>query len=189
MPILHARMLAPVFMLGALSSFGCDGNGSSSDPVNGVGPSPFASEPFDSRGAGSRPPSSDLFVNRSAMVQPDVIQTQRVGEAFCPGRPPFVAPFNVVMQGDGRPDLFLSDVQMQFVDTAGTRSGTLRLGRPELAIRFGSTTFPAFGTRTLPLSFPFGCGSFLPTGTLTVIVLVGDSRGREHRTVANLPVR
>ena len=85
--------------------------------------------------------------------------------------------------------MFLSDVQMQFVDTAGIRSGTLRLGRPELATRFGSTTFPAFGTRTFPFSFPFGCGGFLPTGTLTVIVLAGDSRGREHRTVAHLPVR
>ena len=189
MRILHACMLAPLFMLGVLSSFGCDGDGSSTDPVFVAGPSPLASGPFDPRGAGSRPPSSGLFVNRLDMVQPALIRTQRVGEAFCPGRPPFLAPFNVVMQGDGRPDVFLSDVQMQFVDTAGIRSETLRLGRPELATRFGSTTFPAFGARTLPFSFPFGCGSFLPTGTLTVIVIAGDSHGREERTVAHLPVR
>ena len=189
MPILHARTLAAVFILGVLSSFGCDGSGSASDLVNGVGPSPVASAPLDSRGVAPRPSSSGLFVNRGAMVQPALIQAQRVGEAFCPGRPPFLAPFNVVMQGDGRPDLFLSDVQMQFVDTAGIRSETLRLGRPELATRFGSTKFPAFGTKTLPFSFAFGCGNFLPTGTLTVIVLAGDSRGREERTVAHLPVR
>jgi len=189
MRILHARMLAPVVMLGVLSSFGCDGNGTTTDLVNGVGPSPLPSEPFDSRGVGSRPPSSGLFVNGSDMVQPDLVRAQRVGEAFCPGRPPFLAPFNVVMQGNGRPDVFLSDVQMQFVDSAGIRSETLRLGRPELATRFGSTTFPAFGTRTLPFSFPFGCGSFLPTGTLTVMVLAGDSRGREERTVAHLRTR
>jgi hypothetical protein len=189
MRILHACMLAPVVMLGVLSSFGCDGSGSASDLVNGAGPSPVASDPFDSRGAGPRPPSSGIFVNRGDMVQPALIRAQRVGEAFCPGRPPFHAPFNVVMHGDGRPDVFLSGVQMQFVDTAGIRSETMMLSRPELVTRFGSTTFPAFGTRAFPFSFQFGCGSLLPTGTLTVIVLAGDSRGREQRTVAHLPVR
>jgi hypothetical protein len=187
MRTLHARMLAPVVVLGALSSFGCDGN--DSVLVNSAGPSRFASEPFDSRGMAPRPSSSRLYVNSADMVQPGLVRAQRVGEALCPGRPPFVAPFNVVMQGDGRPDMFLSDVEMQFVDTAGIRSETLRFGRPELATRFGSTTFPATGIRTLPFSFPFGCGSFLPTGTLTVIVIAGDSRGREERTVARLPVR
>ena len=189
MRILHARMLAPVVVLGVLSSLGCDGSGSAGNLVNGTGPSPFPSEPFDSRGVALRPRSSALFVNGSDMVEPDLVRAQRVGDAFCPGRPPFLAPFNVVMQGDGRPGLFLSDVQMQFVDTAGIRSETLRLGRPELATRFGSTTFPAFGVRTLPFSFPFGCGNFLPTGTLTVMVLAGDSRGREERTVAHLRTR
>lgn len=189
MPILHARMLAPLLILGVLSSFGCDDNGSASDRDTVVGPSRFFSGPFDSRGVGPRPPSSGLFVNRSTMVEPALIQVQRVGEAFCPGRPPFLAPFNLVMQGDGRSDLFLSNVQMQFVDTVGIRSGTLALGRPELSTRFGSTTLPAFGRRAFPFSVPFGCGSFLPSGTLTVTVLAGDSRGRELRTVAHLPVR
>jgi hypothetical protein len=189
MPILHARVLAPLFIFGVLSSFGCDDNGSPSASLNAVGPSPFSSGSFDSRRFGPRPPSSGLFVNRATMVQPVLIQAQRVDDAFCPGRPPFLAPFNVVVQGDGRSDVFLSDVQMQFVDTAGIRAGTLRLGRPELAVRFGSTTFPAFGTRTLPFSFPFGCASGLTSGTLSVIVVAGDMRGREHRTVAHLPVR
>ena len=85
MRILHARRRAPLFIVGVLSSFGCDGNGSAGDLVNSVGPSPFASEPFDSRGVGSRPSSSGLFVNGSDMVQPALIQAQRVGDAFCPG--------------------------------------------------------------------------------------------------------
>ena len=187
MRILHACMLAPVVILGVLSSFGCDDSDSANDRI--VGPSAVASGQFDSRGVGPRPPSSDLFVNRADMVQPALIRAQRAGEAFCPGRPPFFAPFDVVTQGDGRRDVFLTGVQMQFVDTAGIRSETLSLGRPELVTRFGSTTFPAFGTRTFPFSFPFGCGSVVPTGTLTVIVLAGDSRGREERTVAHVPVR
>ena len=132
------------------------------DLVNGVGPSPFASD-HSIRAASGRAILSGSF-RQWQRHRSVLIQAQRVGDAFCPGRPPFLAPFNVVMQGDGRPDVFLSDVQMQFVDTAGIRSGTLRLGRPELATRFGSTTFAAFGTRTFPFSFPFGCGGFLPTG-------------------------
>lgn len=189
MAILHARVLAPLFIFGVLSSFGCDDNASSSASLSAVGPSPFSSGSFDSRGFGPRPPSSGLFVNRATMVQPVVIEVQRVDDAFCPGRPPFVAPFNVVLQGDGRSDLFLSNVQMQFVDTTGIRSGTLAFGRPELAVRFGSTTFPAFGTRALPFSFPLGCASGLTSGTLSVIVVAGDTRGREHRTVSHLRVR
>lgn len=189
MRILHACMLAPVVVLGVLTSFGCDDDGSSTSLVTAAGPSPLGSVPFDARGGGFRSPSSGLFVNGSDMVQPGLVRAQHVGEAFCPGRPPFLAPFNVVTHGDGRPDVFLSGVQMQFVDTAGIRSEMLNLGPPELVTRFGSTTFPAFGTRTFPFAFPFGCGGFLPNGTLTVVVVAGDSRGRELRTVANLPVR
>ena len=189
MPILHARVLASLFILGVLSSFGCDDNGSPSASLNAVGPSPFASGGFDSRGSGPRPPSPGLFVNRATMVQPVLIQAQRVDDAFCPSHPPFLAPFNVVVQGDGTPGVFLSGVQMQFVDAAGIRAGTLSLGRPELAVRFGSTTIPAFGTRALPFSFPFGCASGLTSGTLSVVVVAGDTRGREHRTVTHLAVR
>jgi hypothetical protein len=181
-------MLTPLFLLGVLSSLGCDDNGSATDLVS-VGPSPFASEPFDRRGVGARPPSPGLFVNRSDMVQPTVVLAQRIDDALCPARPPLLAPFNVVLRGDGTPNVFLSDVHMQFVDTAGTLAGTLRLGRPELAVRFGSTTVPAFGTRTLPFSFPFGCASGLTSGTLRVIVVEGDTRGRERRTVRHLAVR
>src|SRR5687767_13322684 len=43
MPILHARVLAPLFVFGVLSSFGCDDNGSPSASLNAVGPSPFPS--------------------------------------------------------------------------------------------------------------------------------------------------
>ena len=97
MRILHARMLAPLFILGVLSSFGCDSNGAASDTVIGVGPSSVASEPFDSR-VGPRRPSSGLFVNRLDMVQPALIHAQRVGGSLLPGLPPFNAPFNVVIQ-------------------------------------------------------------------------------------------
>ena len=174
MRTLHARLVAPVLIFGVLSSFGCDDNGSATRLFNGgSGPSPLSSAPLVSRGA---------------MVEPATIQAQRARDAICPTQPPFFAPFNVVFHGDGRSNLFLSSVQMQFVDLAEIRSGVRTLGRPELDARFGSTTIPAFGTRVFPFSFPFGCVGG-PGGTLTVIVLAGDSGGRENRTVTRLAIR
>ncbi|MET0213387.1 MAG: hypothetical protein ABW292_10315, partial [Vicinamibacterales bacterium] len=134
------------------------------------------------------PPPSTTLVNRGVFVGPDSIQAQRVATAFCPIQVAFVAPFNVVFQGDGTSDLFLSRVQMQFVDLAEIRAGTRTLGRPELAVQFGTTAIPAFGTRTFPFAFPFAC-DVLPTGTLTVVVVVADSHAREATTVRQLVVR
>jgi hypothetical protein len=80
-------------------------------------------------------------------------------------------------------------VQMQFVDLAEIRAGTATLGRPELAVQFGTTAIPTVGTRAFPFAFPFGCNVLQPTGTLTVVVVIGDSRGREARAVKQLTVR
>ena len=133
-------------------------------------------------------PLSGTFVSRGVFVQPAAIQAVPVSTAFCPFQQPFLAPFNIVFVGDGTSDLFLSTVQMQFVDLAEIRAGTRTLGRPELAVQFGTTVIPTFGTRAFPFAFPFGC-DVLSTGTLTVIVVVADSRGREARIVRQLVVR
>jgi hypothetical protein len=127
-------------------------------------------------------------VSRGVFVQPAAIRAQRVNAGVCPVQQPFIAPFNLVFVGDGTSDLFMRSVQMQFVDLAEIRAGTTTLGRPELAVQFGTTAIPTFGTRAFPFAFPFGC-NVLPTGTLTVIVVVGDSRGRESTTVRQLVVR
>jgi hypothetical protein len=172
MQILQLRVLAPLLALAVLSGVGCDDNGSTGVAINGTGPSP----------------NQARSVSRGAMVQPAAIDVQHVGGGFCPNNPPFLAPFSVVFEGDGRSDLFLSNVQVQFVDTAGTRAGTMTFGPPELATRFGSTTLPAFGRRAFPFLFPFGCVG-LPSGTLTVIARTRDSGGRESRTTTHVPVR
>lgn len=173
MPLLRVCVAVPILLSLAVLSYGCDDNGSTTVLSNGVAPSAFA---------------DPLFVSRGAMVRPASIDVQRVLNPVCPGHPPFLAPFSVVFEGDGRSDVFLSDVQMQFVDSAGTRAGAMTLGPSDLAARFGSTTLPAIGTRVFPFAFPFGCTG-LPSGTLTVVVLAGDTRGRESRTVARMPVR
>jgi hypothetical protein len=173
MPVLHTRLTA-LLAIAVLSSFGCDDSGSTSRLLNrGVGPSLLP---------------SDFVLSHGVMVQPAFVEARRVGAAVCPTHPPFLAPFNVVFDGDGQSDLFLSRVQMQFMDTSGIPAGTMTLGEPELATRFGSTIVPALGTRTFPFAFPFGCAG-LPTGTLTVVVVAGDSRGHERRAVRHLDIR
>jgi hypothetical protein len=173
MPVVRMCVAVPILISVAVLSYGCDDNGSTSVLSSGVGPSTFADAPFVARGG---------------MVRPSLVEVQRVFDPACPARPPLLAPFSISFDGDGRSDVFLSGVQMQFVDSVGTRAGTMTLGQSDLAARFGSTTLPAIGTRVFPFAFPFGCTG-LPSGTLTVVVLAGDARGRENRTVAHLPVR
>ena len=170
MPILPRYLAVPIFMSVVVLSYGCDDNGSTSVRANGVGPSAFGHPPFVSRGD---------------FIGPDSVKVVRVVDPACPGHPPFLATFSLAFGGDGTPDVFLAGVQMQFVDTAGARAGTMTLGPSELTASFGSTTLPSFGTRAFPFAFPFGCVG-LPTGTLTVVAVTGDGHGRERRTVSRM---
>ena len=202
MTIFQIRAVAPLLVVALLSSLGCENDGSGSNTLlfnGGVGPSPTSSSLIVKRPDVSAappgsiaptlglpptlnvpptlgfPPPSTTLVNRGVFVGPDSIQAQRVATAFCPIQVAFVAPFSVAFTGDGRSDLFLS-------------AGTTTLCRPELAVQFGTTAIPAFGTRAFPFTFPFAC-NVLPTGTLTVVVVVADSRAREATTVRQLVVR
>lgn len=167
-------VLVPLFLLAALTSYGCDDNGTTSVVSTGVGPSPL--------------PSTAAFVSRLVQVHPALIEPVSIAGAVCPIHQPFLAPMSVVFRGDGRSDLSLTHVQMQFVDSTGVVGGMMTIPRLDLVHRFGSTALPAFGTRTFPLSFPFGCVG-LPTGTLTVIVFAGDSLGRETTARVSVDVR
>ena len=170
MPILRVCVV-PILISLAAMNYGCDDNGSTSSvTANVAGPSLLREAPFVSRGD---------------FIGPDSVKVVRVVHPACPGLPPFVAPFTLAFGGDGTPDVFLAGVQMQFVDTAGARAGTMTLGPSELTASFGSTTLPSFGTRAFPFAFPFGCVG-LPTGTLTVVAVTGDGHGRERRTVSRM---
>ena len=157
-----------------LASFGCDDAGDSRRGriVAGssmlTGPSALLSSPF--------------------LVQPSFLDPLLIHGSVCPTRPPLLAPLSLGFQGDGRSSLFLSSVHMQFVDRTGVPGGSMSFGRTDLVQRFGSIALPASGTRFFPFEFPFGCVG-LSTGTLTVIVLAGDSFGRESHTTLKVPIR
>jgi hypothetical protein len=157
-----------------LASFGCDDSGirRPGSIVAGssslTGPTAFLSSPF--------------------LVHPSFLDPLLIRGAVCPTRPPLLAPLNLGFQGDGRSSLFLSSVHMQFVDRTGVTGGSMIFGQPDLVQRFGSIALPASGTRVFPFEFPFGCVG-LSTGTLTVVVVAGNSFGRESRTTLRVPVR
>lgn len=126
------------------------------------------------------------FVNRAVSVTPASVQSVKVPGAFCP-QSPLVAGFNLVMTADDF-DLFVTSIEMQFVDLTGLRSPRTSMTVSDLANRFGSTRIAAQGTRTFPLQFPFGCAG-VPPGTLSLIVIMTDTQQRERRMSFDVPVR
>jgi hypothetical protein len=161
-------------LIAALSHYACD-NGASPG-VNTVGPSPL------------RPRAGSVNVARGDLVQPAVIDPIFVPGGFCPTVPPFLAPFAVVFEGDGRSDRFFSGVQMQFVDHVGVRGGSMVLNQARLVTQFGSTAIPTSGTRAFPVTFQFGCVG-TPTGLLTVVASDTDAFGRETLRRTQVPIR
>ena len=173
---LRRRSIFPFLVLSAvLSLCACEDNGGTLR-VNAVGPSPLA------------PTAGFVNVQRGAMVQPAFIDPVFVPGGFCPTVPPFLAPFSIVFEGDGRAERFVTQVHMQFVDHFGVLGGSMVLTHAQLATRFGSTTIPAFGTRAFPLSFPFGCVG-APTGLLSVVALAVDAFGHETSTRTQVRIR
>ena len=165
------RVLIAPFLcvsLAALSSYGCDdGN------TTRIGPSSVST---DAR-----------FVSSSVTV-PNEVGILPVPAAFCPFASPFLIPASVVVRAGGPTDLQLLEMQLRFVDVAGVTGAFRTFAGPELRTMFGSTLVPAFGTRTFPVSLPFGCVGGT-TGTLFIQVAASDLTGRRDLTSVQLNVR
>jgi len=165
------RVLIAPFLcvsLAALSSYGCD-NGDATR----IGPS---SATTDAR-----------FVSSSVTV-PNEVAILPVPAAFCPFASPFLIPASVVFRSSGATALQLLELQLRFVDGAGVTGAFRTFAGPELRTMFGSTLVPAFGTRTFPVSLPFGCVGGT-TGTLFIQVAASDLTGRRNLSSVQLNVR
>jgi hypothetical protein len=160
----------------ALSGYGCDDNRETEPRADRLGPSPIS---FDRFATQSAPTSSTDFYAHGITLQAGDIIPQLVPTAACPARPPFRAPITLIARGDADSDLFLNEVQMQFVDRTGRFGGSMVLAGSQLAERFGSTRIPPLGTRSFPVVFPFGCTGER-AGTLNILVSTGDASGRRR---------
>ena len=188
MSINRSRLLGLLCVLATLPGYGCEDNHDKDRRVHRIGPSPISFNGIGFNGVGQPAVNSTDFFAHGVTLQPAVTVPQALTGAACPTRQPFQVPFRIVGTGHGRSDLFLDQVQMRFVDRSGVVGGARTIVRPELVERFGSTHFPAVGTRSFPLTLPFGCVG-QPFGTLEVVVLAGDSVRRDVRTSFLIDVR
>jgi hypothetical protein len=154
----------------ALSSYGCDDG-----TTTRIGPS------------GVNTKTDGRFVSTSVTV-PTEVAALPVPAAFCPFVSPFLAPASVAVRAGGATDLQLLEMQLRFVDIAGVTGAVRTIAGPELTNMFGSTLVPAFGTRTFPVTLPFGCVGGT-TGTLFIGVAAADVTGRRNMTSVQLNVR
>ncbi len=177
----HSR-LAALCLLSTVLSFGCDSDNGEQQRPDRIGPSPISF-----RGLGEPTSNSIDYYAHGVTLQPALATPQLVPGAACPTHPPFLLPIRVVAVAGSDSDLFLSQVQMRFVDRGGVFGGSKTLTRAQLVELFGSTRIPRLGTRSFPITFPFGCTG-LPAGTLTVAVFTGDSTGREKNTSLSMDV-
>ena len=173
----HRVSLVMALVIGAaLSLAACDDSDTRGLALNGVAPSPLP------------PPRGAVNVSRGAAVEPAFIEAVSVPHFLCPAVPPFRAPFTLILDGDGRTDVFLSTVQMEFVDRTGVIGGMMTFGPSDLVSRFPYTALPATGGRAFPFSLPFGCAG-QGVGTLRVTSVATDSAGRQRRSTVAVPVR
>ena len=154
--------------LAALSSFGCDDGTTTRIGPTGVKP--------DAR-----------FVSSSVTV-PNEVGILPVPAAFCPFASPFLIPASVVVRADGATDLQLRQMQLRFVDMAGVTGAFRMINGAELTTLFGSTLIPAFGTRTFPVTLPFGCVGGT-SGTLFIEVTALDLAGRQNLSSVQVHIR
>jgi hypothetical protein len=103
-------------------------------------------------------PSGDRFVTptvNTLVIPATTLPFQIMPVLGCPSAPPFASHFSLVVNPI-TVDLTMTEVGLQFVDTAGIVS-PVHFGRNDLAVLFGPTTIIAGVGRTFPFNTNFGC--------------------------------
>jgi hypothetical protein len=103
-------------------------------------------------------PSGDRFVTpavNTLVIPATTLPFQIMPVLGCPSAPPFASHFSLVVNPISV-DLTMTEVGLQFVDTAGIVS-PVNFGQTDLRVLFGSTTIIAGVGRTFPFTTNFGC--------------------------------
>jgi hypothetical protein len=127
-------------------------------------------------------PSGDRFVTptvNTLVIPATTLPFQIMPVQGCPAS--FVSHFSLVVNPINV-DLTMSEVGMQFVDTAGVVS-PVTFGESDLRVLFGSTTVVAGVGRTFPFNTSFGCSFRADPHVLRGrAVFVNPLGGRVERT-------
>ncbi len=179
-----SRLMAVVFVLSTVSSYGCEsGNGWQEDRFGGIRPSQIG---FN--GLAEATTNSVDFFAHGVTLQPAIVTPQVVTSAVCPTRRAIQAPIEVVAVADADSDLILNQVDARFVNRNGVFVGSKTFAQRDLVDIFGSTLIPRAATRSFPLILPFGCTSDF-SGTLAIAVFTGNSFGRTNTRTFTVVVR
>jgi hypothetical protein len=103
-------------------------------------------------------PSGDRFVTptvNTLVIPATTLPFQIMPVLGCPSAPPFASHFSLVVNPISV-DLTMTEVGLQFVDTAGIIS-PVNFGQRDLGALFGSTTIIAGVGRTFLFNTNFGC--------------------------------
>jgi hypothetical protein len=103
-------------------------------------------------------PSGDRFVTptvNTLVIPATTLPFQIMPVLGCPSAPPFGSRFSLVVNPINV-DLTMTEVGLQFVDTAGIVS-PVNFGQNDLGVLFGSTTITAGVGRTFSFNTNFGC--------------------------------
>jgi hypothetical protein len=97
----------------------------------------------------------------------------------CPQVQPFTTVFDLIVDGRGSMDVFLTQVTIRFVDGSSFGGSPLIFSNGDLSARFGQTLVPADTTRAFGFTPQFGCGVSRPHTIVADIVLL-DRQGSNH---------
>jgi len=110
-----------------------------------------------------------------------------MGKTACPAFPPFVIPVDLIVRVNGGLNVFLINVNMQFVDSTGIVMPQITLPAPQLTAQFGTALVQARSARTFPFTIPVACGT-QQKGALTIQARTRDEQGREESGQVSLKV-
>ena len=117
----------------------------------------------------------------------DNIVAQPVGNFFCPTVAPFTAPFVILVHSNGLPGLVVTQLRMQFTDSAGMHMPSVTLPAPVSTQEFGSELTAARELR-FPLALGVGCGAGR-TGVIEVGFDAHDRSGHRSSGQTKITVR
>jgi hypothetical protein len=108
-------------------------------------------------------------------VTQSMFSVQPVLNPLCPLFPPFTVVVNLSIRA-GIVRLFVTEIDLRFIDTFGVRMPQVTLPAPVLTTQFGSALVQARQTRIFPVSLGLGCVTGRQ-GTMTAVVVTRDDNG------------
>jgi hypothetical protein len=129
--------------------------------------------------------AADAF---SLAVEPtELFRSPTLGPG-CSSRPAFLLPFNLRLRSASSSELFLNQVQFQFIDSTGIAAHTMAMRQPELQSHFGSVGIPPLASREFSFSIPVACTT-RPVSGLSIVVETMDRTRAPSRRTTRLDIR